>query len=163
VLKKDPNKTVIMLRFLFLLFLFLSIPDFCFSQSFGSISANYQPDSTMSASEVPSTGNSRLDDLIGGGIELSRNQPESNMPGYRIRIISASGQTARQKTLDARSRFSREFPHITTYWLYTEPDYKVYVGDYRTKTDAYRDLVSIKRSFPSAFLVSDQIALPPLH
>ncbi|MDD4032985.1 MAG: hypothetical protein PHS48_07055 [Bacteroidales bacterium] len=152
-----------MLRFLLLFLLLLSIPDFCFSQSFGSISANDQPDSTMVASEVPSTGNSRLDDLIEGKIELFRSQPESNMPGFRIRIISASGQTARQKTLDARSRFSREFPHIRTYWLYTEPDYKVYVGDYRTKTDAYRDLVSIKRSFPSAFLVSDQIALPPLH
>lgn len=151
-----------MARFLSLFFLLLSVQNFSYAQSpFGSFGSPVK-DSVLIYSPIPSTGNPRLDALIEGQVMLSRENPQSTIQGYRIRIVSFSGQTARQRTLDARARFSKEFPAIPAYWIYTEPDYKVYVGDYRSKTDAYRDLVAIQRSFSSAFIVTDQIALPSL-
>ncbi len=119
-------------------------------------------DSLSSSFQEVSTGNFRLDALIEGQTLQNLQKNQGVISGYRIRIVSFSGSTARQRTLDARARFQKDFPGIPTYWIYTEPDYKVYVGDYRTKTDAYRDLVMIRRQFTSAFIISDQIALPAL-
>ena len=75
------------------------------------------------------------------------------------RIFSDSGQPASKKASSERARFIKLYPETESYLQFDTPNYKVYVGDFRTKSDAYAFLVKIKAEFPKAFLVEQKINL----
>lgn len=87
---------------------------------------------------------------------------QKGMQGYRIRIFSDSGQPASKKASSERARFIKLYPETESYLQFDTPNYKVYVGDFRTKSDAYAFLVKIKAEFPKAFLVEQKINFPKL-
>lgn len=87
---------------------------------------------------------------------------ENRLPGYRIRIFSNSGQAARQNARNERGRFLKLYPEIPAYETYEAPNFKIYVGDYRTKIEAFQSYKQIKREFRNAFLVAAKINLPKL-
>ncbi len=70
--------------------------------------------------------------------------------GYKIQIMYSKN---RNSASSAIQQFSAEFPGISPELSYSQPDYKVLVGDYFTKRSAAMDLSRIKKSFPGAFLV----------
>lgn len=84
----------------------------------------------------------------------------NSLNGFRIRIFSNSGQTARQKALNEKGRFMKLFPSIESYMIYDTPNFKVYVGDFRTKSDALYYLKQISVEFHNAFVVPDRINYP---
>ncbi len=84
------------------------------------------------------------------------------IPGYRIRIYSNSGQSARSKAYQERSKFEQFFPEYPSYLEYETPNYKVYIGDFRTKTDAFNAYQKISKVFYNAFIVPSYINLPKL-
>ena len=49
---------------------------------------------------------------------------------------------------------------MAAYRTYTNPYFKVTVGDCRTKSEAMELLSRIKRNFPSAFVVKENIQFP---
>jgi len=60
--------------------------------------------------------------------------------------------------------FMKKFPGIISYPLYAEPGYfKIRAGDFRTKTEATKLLLSIRKEFPDAYLVPDIINFPELN
>lgn len=79
--------------------------------------------------------------------------------GYRIRIFLSSAQDAREKSITAASLFMKNYPGYPTYRKYVSPNFKVTVGDFRTKSDAFILLNRIKGDFPSAFIVQEDVAL----
>jgi len=93
---------------------------------------------------------------------IEQNKRSGGVSGYRIRIYSNLGNTARNKSQSAKARFYELFPEISIYREYDSPYFKVYVGDYRTKMDALNDFKRIKRHFPAAFIVPDKINYPEL-
>ncbi len=103
----------------------------------------------------------RINELIYNHIE--QNKRKGGVPGYRIRIYSNLGNTARDESQDIKARFYEKFPEIPIYQEYDNPYFKVYVGDYRTKVDALEDFKQIKRLFPRAFIVPDKINYPNLE
>ncbi len=107
------------------------------------------------------SGNIGLNQLINVASRYS-SRTGQNMNGYRIRIASFSGQQARGRSETALSEFHSRYPYINAYRIYSEPDYKIYVGDYRTKTDAYRNLVMLQGDYPTAFIVNSKIQVPDL-
>ena len=84
---------------------------------------------------------------------------KGEIPGYRIQIFSESAQTARQRANETRASFMRHFPEIDAYDDYQAPNWKVFVGDFRTKNEALREMQKIKKIFPSAFIVSTNIQI----
>ena len=54
------------------------------------------------------------------------------------------------------------FPDILAYRTYTNPYFKVTVGDCRTKSEAMILLGRVKKAFPSAFVVKENIKYPPV-
>ncbi|MCK4923288.1 MAG: SPOR domain-containing protein [Bacteroidales bacterium] len=82
------------------------------------------------------------------------NNPE--VMGFRIRIFSGSGHNAKQDANRARSRFLSRYPEIGAYLNYDAPDYKVYVGDCRTRSEVLKLFNQIKRDFPYAFIPPKQ-------
>jgi hypothetical protein len=100
----------------------------------------------------------RLDDLVRRHIELNREN--KGMPGYRIRIFSESGQRARPNAHNVQATFFNKYPDIDTHLEYDPPNFKVYVGDFRTRSEALKMQKRIRRDYPYSFIVSDQINFP---
>ena len=81
------------------------------------------------------------------------------IPGYRIRIFSDSGFDSYDRAISSKTRFITKYENIGSYLQYDVPDYKVYVGDCRTKSEAQKILEMIKKDFPYAFIVPQNINL----
>ena len=80
--------------------------------------------------------------------------------GYRIRLFFDNKQTARVESEELEKAFQLQFPQIPTYRSYTNPFFKVVVGDYRTKSDAIRQLKKILPFYPKAIVVKESIYYP---
>jgi hypothetical protein len=88
---------------------------------------------------------------------LVKSSTVKGVPGYRIRIYSESGIGAKEQQQRVRARFLSSFPDIDAYYRYDEPDFKVYVGDCRTKSKALELYDLIVKKFPNPILVEDYI------
>ena len=82
--------------------------------------------------------------------------------GYRVRIFNDNKQNSRGASEAAMGRFKGMYPGIAAYRTYTNPFFKVTVGDFRTKSEAMQLLQQVKGSFPSAFIVKETINYPPV-
>ncbi|EKD31486.1 MAG: hypothetical protein ACD_77C00322G0012 [uncultured bacterium] len=82
--------------------------------------------------------------------------------GYRIRIYFNNSQFARNESGTVASQFASGYPGIPVYRTYTNPYFKVTVGDFRTKSEAIKLLKAIDMQFHSAFVVREIINFPPL-
>jgi hypothetical protein len=85
------------------------------------------------------------------------NQKEPGAMGYQLRIFSASGPKAKDEAEKARSVFLSKFDSIGAYLVYDSPDYKVYVGDCRSKSEIIGLLNRVRNVFPNAFEVYRRI------
>lgn len=102
----------------------------------------------------------RINELVDRHISI--NKAREGIPGYRIRIFSESGHGARPKATDVRAKFFNNYPDIETYLVYDAPNFKVYVGDFRTRSEALKTQRKISRDYPYSFIISDRINFPPL-
>ena len=82
--------------------------------------------------------------------------------GYRIRIYSNSGPEAKNEFEVAKARFINLNFDVRTYEEFDYPFYKIYVGDFRTRSEAMYLLKKIEYQFPGAFIVQKQINYPNL-
>ncbi|MGC9341402.1 MAG: hypothetical protein ACP5E3_01740 [Bacteroidales bacterium] len=85
------------------------------------------------------------------------NQKHPGIMGYRIRIFSGSGHDAFEKANETRARFLSRYENIDADITYDAPDYKVYIGDCRTRSEVLELFERIKSDFPYAFLVERPI------
>ncbi|MBR4978918.1 MAG: SPOR domain-containing protein [Bacteroidales bacterium] len=82
------------------------------------------------------------------------------LSGYRIRIFFDNKQTARVASEEALKKFESLFHDVSAYRSYANPYFKVTVGDFRTRSEAMSYLERIRKDFPSAFVVKENIAFP---
>ena len=68
---------------------------------------------------------------------------------YRIQIFSGKSEEAK-KTL---SSFKREFTPLDGTIIFNTPNYKVLVGNFKTRIEAERNLEEIKKKYKSVFLI----------
>ena len=86
--------------------------------------------------------------------------PKRTISGYRVRIFFDNKQTARVESEETLKRFEAVYHDVRAYRTYANPYFKVTVGDFRTKSEAMELLSRIKREFPSAFVVKENIEYP---
>ena len=79
------------------------------------------------------------------------------MPGYRIQIYFG-GERLRANNL--RSDFLQEYPEFGAYVIYQQPNFKLRVGDFKTRLEAAKFLTEMQARFSMAFIVSDDVKLP---
>ena len=84
---------------------------------------------------------------------------KEKMKGYRVQIHFGAEKA---KALDIKSKFILQNHKVDAYLDYQQPYFKIRVGDFRTKLEAYKFMQEISGNFPGAFIVSDDIELPPL-
>jgi hypothetical protein len=82
--------------------------------------------------------------------------------GYRLQIYFGAGSNARSQATKVRTDFLSMHPDIKVYLIFKSPDFKVLVGNFRTKSEALKLQKSLIFQFPNAFIVADEIALPEL-
>lgn len=85
---------------------------------------------------------------------------ERTLAGYRVRIFFDNKQSARNESEAALKKFESLYHDVAAYRSYANPYFKVTVGDFRTKSEAMELLERIKRDFPSAFVVKENISFP---
>ena len=86
--------------------------------------------------------------------------PKRTLSGYRVRIFIDNKQSARHESEQTLKRFRAMYRDVAVYRTYTNPYFKVTVGDCRTKSEAMKLLSRIKGNFPSAFVVKENIEYP---
>ena len=87
------------------------------------------------------------------------------MSGFRIQVFMSNDQrTARKVISDKVSLIQEIFPEVTVYRGYTAPNWKLLVGDFRTKEEAdvfkQKLLSSIPNLGKEMYVVSDKINIP---
>jgi hypothetical protein len=110
--------------------------------------------------EITVVQDARLEEVLSEYIKI--NQQKNGIPAYWIRIYSGSGHDAREKAYQTKAKFLAKYEGITDKVVYDDPNFKVYIGGYRVKSDALKLLKNIQRDFPSAFIVYDIIDFPDL-
>lgn len=153
--------------FLVLFLLLPVLPGLLFSQAYrGNDRAVARNENRSEIAESLNPGrlsinqDERLNELLSRHRRI--NEKMDGMPGYRIRIFSESGQNARPNANNVRAVFFNKYPDIETYLQWDAPNFKVYVGDFRSRSEALKTLREINRDYPYSFIVSDRINFPPL-
>ncbi len=90
------------------------------------------------------------------------NKEVSKADGYRIQIFSVSGAGSKNRAEMTRADFLLKFPNTNVYIVYSEPYYKVRVGNFRSKIEALQMLQYYKEVYPYAFTVIDLIEVVQL-
>lgn len=88
------------------------------------------------------------------------NEAVNTTPGYRIQIASLSGSNSKQQAFILKDRFKTSYPETEVYIIFDEPNFKIKVGDFRTRLEAYGFLQEIKGAYPG-HIVQDFINPEP--
>jgi len=83
-------------------------------------------------------------------LELKKeiNIEEEDNDRYKIQIYSGS----RQEAESVENNFDSTFNSWSSKLEYETPNYKIWVGSFRTRLEAERALIKIKKKFPNAFI-----------
>ncbi|TAL57629.1 MAG: SPOR domain-containing protein [Bacteroidetes bacterium] len=135
----------------FLLLTILSLSGFVQAQTPGDSLRHFSVDSNILQDK-------RVNELMLKHILINEAKKEK-MKGYRVQIHFGPEKS---KALDVRANFTMQYANSKAHLDYHQPYFKIRVGDFRTKLEAYKLLQEISDDFPGAFIVSDEIDLPPL-
>ncbi|MFW5851054.1 MAG: SPOR domain-containing protein [Bacteroidota bacterium] len=103
-----------------------------------------------------------ITELIGRHIQNNEKQ-ENSISGWRIQIYNSTGKETRSDALQVRSEFLSQYPDLKTYVIYQPPIFKIRVGDFRTREEAYYYYKLIIKDYPISYMIKDDIILPELH
>lgn len=149
---------IIFLTFLVVLISRLAVAQLTFSES------NAEHDSLEILTRLQVNQDPRLNDLLIRHIQ--KNKSIRGMEGYRVEIFFGSDVDARKKAETKKVEFLSRYPDIAAYVKYEAPNFRLRVGDFRTKNEALKLYKKVKTDFPVAFIVSDEINFPllkPMH
>lgn len=80
--------------------------------------------------------------------------------GYRIRVYYENSQNARNRSEAIARSISGTYPGIGVYRTFESPNFKVCVGDFRTKDEALKLYHALKSSYPTAIILKETINYP---
>ena len=135
--------------------------------------ASLQAQETEVTAPVDSTllGRSILS-VMGPGIKVSqsttvqqaldnyiRTNGNKSISGYRIRVYYDNGPQARAKS-EMIERTLQQQLGVAVYRSFESPNYKVTVGDFRTKDEALRIYNALKGTYPTAYMIKETINYP---
>ena len=110
-----------------------------------------------------------IDSLIAKRIDLNIQKPSASNPsapaifngmGYRVQVFYGSD---RKEVFNQQSKFRALYPKIMSYITYREPNYRLKVGDFRTKPEAQALLNELRANFPTLFIFKEKINAPDLE
>ena len=139
----------------YILALVLSVPNFAGAQTSSKILTELQT-GNENGGIVKITQSENITKVLHLHLEVQRKSNQKN--GYRICIFADSGQEANRKAERVRSVFMSMYRNIQPYKIFNSPFWRVYVGDFKTKSEAMKFLRTLERNFPNAYIVYDVIS-----
>lgn len=99
-----------------------------------------------------------IDSLIARRIVLNKLASSNGTPilvsGYRVQVFFG---TNRKDAYNEQARFKSIYPELNTYLSYTQPNYRVKVGDFRTRAEAQKLMTELRPVFPTLFIFNELI------
>jgi hypothetical protein len=68
---------------------------------------------------------------------------------YKIQIFNGSNVESKKMLIDFKSQFKNQDATM----VFSTPLYKVWVGNYKTRIDAERNLALLRKNYPNALLI----------
>ena len=103
-----------------------------------------------SRGRVEIKGDVAVSQLVQKHIEL--NERVRTIPGYRIQIASLTGTASKSRAFEMKDRIRASYPGVEAYVVFDEPNFKVKVGDFRTRLEAYVFLQRIRTEYPGTVI-----------
>ncbi len=97
----------------------------------------------------------KVDILLKKKLELDQQKP--SIQGYRVQLYYGGNRT---EALELKSKFAQLHPEVESYLIYQQPYFRLRVGDFRTRLEAYKLMKKVEKEFPSVFIVNDEINFP---
>lgn len=110
-------------------------------------------------SQVVVNADDRIMDLMGKHITINKSN-SGKMVGFCVQICFESGSNSRERAERARMAFLSKYPKNSAYVSFKEPNFRVRVGDFRTRAEARGFREEILLDFPQSFVVKDEIKYP---
>ena len=108
--------------------------------------------------QVRIIGDKAVTQMVEKHVEL--NGTVKTIPGFRVQIASFSGINSKVSAFNLRDRFLLDYPAVQAYIVFDEPNFKVKVGDFRTRLEAYAFLQQIKETY-KGYIIKDNINPEP--
>ncbi|MDA3890248.1 MAG: hypothetical protein PF517_01140 [Salinivirgaceae bacterium] len=148
--------------------------------SFLYLSSKAQEENTDSTPQLQDVFSLLQDNSYGGEMNLYQNpslhvlidkstrlNEKDGLIGFRIQIYSGSGgEQAKINQEHIMVEFIEAFPQFdpsTVYKDYQAPYFKVRVGDFRNKNEAFEFYNDVKDEFPGSYIVKSRINFPILE
>ena len=94
-----------------------------------------------------------VDELVAQ--KIAYNKEQNSYSGYKIQIYYGS----EKECYEIKDEFTALFPEIPTSIIFSTPQWKLQVGEYRTRLEADKSIQSIKKEYPSAIVLATDIEL----
>lgn len=104
---------------------------------------------------------SRVDSLVQKHIKI--NGMQEGIQGFRIQIFFDAGNNSKDNANEVIEVFLNQYPDVSVYLSFKQPYYRVRVGDFRTRMEGEKFLLRIKRKYPNAWVINDEINYPALE
>lgn len=85
---------------------------------------------------------------------------ERKIIGYRVRVFYDNAPTARARSESIVRTLRQQYPTLGVYLSFDTPNYKVCVGDFRTKDEALAVYNALKNTYPTAYIIKESINYP---
>ena len=69
--------------------------------------------------------------------------------GYKIQIFYGNSEDSKKKLQE----FKREFKNLDGTIIFNSPNYKVWIGNFKTRIEVERAMVDIKKKYPTALII----------
>lgn len=130
-----------------------------------------EPDSVAAPLDSTLLGRNILS-VIGPGVEISQSatirlaldqyvqsNAEKPITGFRIRVYYDNGPQARLRSESIEKALQSQLD-VAVYRSFESPNYKVSVGDFRSKDEALRIYNALKGTYPTAYIIKESINYP---
>ncbi len=101
----------------------------------------------------------RIDTFASRRADLNKANSEIAINGYRVQIFTGEN---RKDAYNAQAKFQEQYPNIRTYVIYSEPNFKVRAGDFRTRLEAEKLEEDLKKLFDGMFIITEKVNPPKL-
>ena len=83
-----------------------------------------------------------------------------SISGYRIRVFYDNTPQARTRSEAIENALMEQYPEHKVYRSFESPNYKVLIGNFRSKDEALRIFNALKKTYPTAYIIKDNIEYP---
>ena len=101
----------------------------------------------------------RIDTFAARRLELAKaiSADGGMINGFRVQIFTGAD---RKEAYNTQAKFQEQYPDVRTYVIYNDPNFKVRVGDFRTRLDAEKMQDELKKWFTGLFIIQEKINQP---